>query len=106
MVTNMHAITLQPVAKSAWVPNRLANAGDALPVTRNPHALTYGFPTKLVPIYTAGVQTGWDEVHVNSKLTEVRHQPIATTALSLDPIMRDMERDRARSQFKPVWMGD
>jgi hypothetical protein len=43
-----------------------------LPILKNKNATKYGFSTKLIPIFVDNVQTGWEEVHINSQLFEVR----------------------------------
>jgi hypothetical protein len=87
---------------------------DGYPVLENINAQRHGFATRLVPILTDGLQTGWEEVHHQSRLQVVtRTSPAAHRAAGhaapftdYDPILQDMERQRARSACRPVWMGD
>jgi len=88
-----------------------ANAGNPMPVIRNANAVKFGFATKLIPVLVDGVQTAWEEMHVNSKVTEVRRissqaQRAAGRRIAFvdyDPIM---DGSMQRVRFRPVWTGD
>jgi len=86
-----------------------ANPGNSLPVIGNPHAQQYGFEIKLIPLLIDGQQTAWEQVHVNSRLTEVRctspSRSAPTPFVDYDPIIRDAAR-RPRKDFRPCWTGD
>jgi tRNA G26 N,N-dimethylase Trm1 len=89
-----------------------ALCGTGFPIIRNANAVKFGFKTKLVPVYLDGVQTAWEEMHVNSQVEEVRHDsPEALRAAGLrvpfvdyDPITVDLQKPRR--DFRPVWTGD
>lgn len=85
-----------------------------LPIERNPNAARYNYPTRLVPIMTDEVQTGWEEVHVNSRLTIVRRDSpgklralgFSIPFLDYDPISEDLMRHAATARMGLVWTGD
>jgi len=90
-----------------------ANAGNSLPVIVNHNAAKYGFAVKLIPVMIDGEQTAWEQVHINSRLTEVRStSPQALRAagirvafLDYDPIVAEAKA-RGRGLFMPGWTGD
>ncbi len=90
-----------------------ANAGNSLPVIVNRNAAKFGFEIKLIPVVIDGCQTAWEQVHICSKVTEVRRDsPEALRAAGLrvpfvdyDPIAAEAEA-RGRGRFMPGWAGD
>ena len=90
-----------------------ANAGNSLPVIVNGNAAKYGFAIKLIPVVIDGEQTAWEQVHICSKVTEVRRSsPEALRAAGMrvafvdyDPIEENAAL-RGRERFMPGWTGD
>ena len=90
-----------------------ANTGSPLPVISNPNAAKYGFATKLVPVLLDGVHTAWEQVHANSKLTEVRRTSVQALRaagqrvafVDYDPIAATAAQC-PKNRFMPVWTGD
>lgn len=66
-----------------------------LPVIKNAGAEKFGYSTKLIPVFLDGVQNAWEEIHINSKLTETRRDSpeairaagFAAPFVDYDPIM-------------------
>lgn len=87
---------------------------NGLPVQRNPNAAKYGYATKLIPVFVDGVQTAWEEVHINSKVEVVRRnspEMLRTMGFRIqfadyDPIAEELARLADRARIGVVYTGD